>query len=293
MKHDKIEQITNDVLHRFKKLLQERAELITEKWSISEDVIDASDKLLHDIKKQLINFTFQNCANGIDLGQGLIKNYNLFKENISIQVYVYNCSSVELAKFAYDKLANLNGFIAERNELNLTLYLVNWDYVNGLNNSVSHEIEHLYQMHLGKTKNVNYTELMNQMYHQAVEIMSHSNHYSQEVLHIAQLIYYGNPHEQDAFIQEFAREVYKNPFATNNKSSEIYLILNNYKRYIDTYIQNKNTIQYKNALKIFRASGVTERNFDVMINKALRRLERKIKNVEKNCLEDCSKFRMR
>lgn len=293
MKQDKIKQITNDVLHRFKKLLQERAELITEKWSISEDVIDASDKLLHDIKKQLINFTFQNCTNGIDLGQGLIKNYNLFKENISIQVYVYNCSSIELAKFAYDKLANLNGFIAERNELNLTLYLVNWDYVNGLNNSVSHEIEHLCQINLGKTKNIKYTELMNQMYHQAVGIMSHSNHYSQEVLHIAQLIYYGNPHEQDAFIQEFAREVYKNPFATNNKSSEIYLILNNYKRYVDTYSQNKNTIQYKNALKIFRTSGVTERNFDIMINKALHRLERKIKNVEKNCLTCNSKFKIR
>lgn len=293
MIENNVDKITNDVLHSIKEILQERAELITEKWSISEDVIDASDKLLHDIKKQLINFTFQNCTNGIDLGQRLIKNYNLFTENISVQVYVYNCSSIELAKFAYNKLANLNGFIAERNELNLTLYLVNWDYVNGLNNSVSHEIEHLYQMYLGRTKNINYTELMNQMYHQAVGIMSNPNHYSQEVLHIAQLIYYGNPHEQDAFIQEFAREVYKNPFVANNKTSEIYLIFNNYKNYVDTYNRNKNTIQYKNALKIFRTSGVTERNFEIMINKALHRLERKIKNVEKNCLEDCSKFRIR
>lgn len=279
---EKVDELRICVRNEVRKLISENTKLITEKWSICDKVQDGVENVLNTIYQTVFD---GDCDCIIErqlyLYQGTIKNFNLFDDLITINYFVYNCSNKEYCDYIYEQGYELNGYIESEKILNITLYMINskWNE-NICENNVVHELEHILQIKYGKMNNKNYSSLMKGCYNLANSILQDKSKHSQYEVCLALLFYYCNSHEQDAFIQEYARDLKKNPKEMLMQTNEIHKILNlvenNYKFFID----NENN--FSNAIKAYRIFGYNTNSMKVMFSKQIDRFKKKIKNVEKN-----------
>lgn len=273
--------IQEKIVKSIKLLLQENAEIITEKWSFSDKVDNMIDEILNLIRTDFCNSTENIITKNISLYNGIIKDCIIFEEKYTIEYYVYNANSKETIDYVYDNAFNKNGIIEAEKTLILTLYSVNYEWVDEYcERNLAHELEHLLQMHYGLKNNKKYQKLSNSAYELAVNIICNKENYNKFDLIVAKLFYYSNPHEQDAFIQEYGQDLQRNHFVMLLKNAEIHKILKLYEELSQTYIQDKN--KFQNALSRYRQFGYTNKNFEVMIAKQFKRLKKKFVNIEKN-----------
>lgn len=255
-------------------MLEENLTLITEKWSICDEVDEYYDKILEDIRKDIINSHIEKLDNGLVVYMNEIGHYKILQQTFTINYYIYNCANSYICDFIYNEGASLNGYQEDEKILNITLYMIN--------NNLSREIEHIIQINYGFTKNANYKKLMTPTYDQANEVLRSENGYNEIEKALAWLIYYSNSHEQDAFMQEYAKELRKNPSLMITKKSYTHVILNNYIYYANYFLDNINNKNVLNAIKLYRIYGFNTSNMKMMCTKQLNRFKRKMNNVEKN-----------
>lgn len=282
MKKENFEILKEHIKKEIKKLISENTILITEKWSICDKVQDGVDNVLKTIYQNVFN---SDCDTIIDkqlyLFQGRVINYNLFDELITINYFVYNCSNKEYCNYVYENGYELNGYIESEKCLNLTLYMVNNQWEERLcENNVVHELEHILQIKYGQTNNKNYSSLMKGCYNFANSILQERNLHNQFEVCLAILFYYCNSHEQDAFIQEYARELKKNSQILITKDCEIYKILKLTENNYNFFVNNEN--KFISAVKAYKIFGYNISTMKTMFSKQINRFKKKIKNVEKN-----------
>lgn len=281
------------ISNKLKKIIKESVEsvisenirLLTEKWSYSEDVDEEVDKLLWYIHRNYSQGHRETLeANQLYLTVGSFEKYKVFdKKNITIKYFVYECFNKDICDFAYQNLDNLNGFVEEENCLYITLYLIQYKIQRQYcERNLTHELGHILQIIYGKNNNQRYSKLMNDIYEYANEVKMNTDKFGESDLLLANIVYYSNKHEQDAFIQEYGRELKNNPSIFVTKNAEIYKILNFYKHCIQQYNDNIDNPSLTKAKKEYRKRGMNDTNFLKMTTKMLSRFEKKINNVEKN-----------
>ena len=127
---------------------------------------------------------------------------------------------------------------------------------------------------------------MSPAYDQANEVLRSETGYSKIEKALAWLIYYSNSHEQDAFMQEYARELRKNPSILFSKKSSTHDILNRYAYYTKYFLDNMENKDILNAIKLYKIYGYNISNIKMMCTKQLNRFKRKMNNIEKNFSND-------
>lgn len=273
--------VVEEVQKQMKHFINENYQIINEKWSISDDVQNAMEKLLNDIEDSL--FKSAECAtiikNQIYLYKGTISNYIIFDKSLTLYYYVYNCSDEQYCNSVYNNGYHIDGFVEEKNELYLTLYMVNnqWNE-NYSEKNVVHEIEHILQSSYGMLNNKRYESLMDGCYNLADAILQNKVKNNEYDRILAKLFYYTNSHEQDAFLQEYARELGHNAGCLFTRDSELHKILNNLKNYYTQFVNNKD--EFKESIKRFRVYGYTFGTTSKMFSKQIQRLEKKMQKVE-------------
>ena len=278
-----MEDVAKYIKKTVKSLINENIKLINEKWSISEEVDELFEKLINDIQKDVLNANIEKIDDGLLFYSNEITNYIILNRNIKINYYIYNCASDTICDFIYNEAEKLNGFQEDENILNITLYMVKGVWRNDYNErNIIHELEHILQINYGFTKNKNYKKLMDNAYNYANFVLRNQQQYSRIELIVAWLVYYSNSHEQDAFIQEYARELKRNLSILYTKKSETHKILRKYEEYCEYFENYKDTPYIINSVKQYKLFGYNFSNFEKMITKQLMRFKRKMKNVEKN-----------
>lgn len=274
----------NDIVKQVRKSINmsivENRQFLNEKWSYSSDVEEESDKLIEAIQQIFFDGESTKITKDIIIYVGEINDYLIFDNRITIQYYVYNCHDMEVVKYLYNGGGYYqSGYVEVDKTLILTLYAINNDLQKGLTKKETvHEVEHIMQSFYGKINTEKYTKLVSDIYSVANNVLQSPNNHSKLDIIVAKSIYYSNPHEQDAFMQEYYQELKKNRFIQISQKGEIHAIL---KEYLCCYnfIVNKCS---DNDLKYYKYYGVTKNNLSKYIRKQIKRFEKKMKNIEKH-----------
>lgn len=278
-----LKEIKETVKREIKRSINENIRLITEKWSFSDVIDDNVPIVLDFIQSDLTNADMEQIDKGLFIHIRENVPYEVLGRKLTLNYFVYNCSDDTLCDFIYKNGDYINGFQEDENILNLTLYMVRnqWrsDYCE---KNVSHELEHILQIEYGLSKNQNYTRLMDNAYDYASQILRKKDIHSKEEIIVAWLIYYGNSHEQDAFIQEYGQVLKKNPFYIFTKNSDTHNILKNYTNCCNYFLENIDSKRITNAINQYRFFGYNKSNFRMMATKQLNRFKKKMNNIEKN-----------
>lgn len=267
----------DDINSHAQRALNENAKLITERWSMSMDVMDEEERLLGVIKSNLIQ------AENKPLGLNTVAYHGRMQEKImgksmDLEYYVYDCPNDSMANYVYENYLSANGVSEDGNKLVLTLYMIKHEwYMPYTEANISHELLHVLQLTKSQT-------LVKGAYKIASEILLGGKPHSKAETDIAWLFYLSDSSEQSAFIQEYGAWIRRCPakLVMGKEEAEIFSLLKRYEDCIASYNANKNDKKYINALMAYRPYGYTARNFAIMIDKGLKRFKKKIKNVEKN-----------
>ena len=275
-----INDIAKEVRKHINKTIVENRQFLNEKWSYSSDVEEESDNVIDCIQKCFLDGESTKITNDIFIYIGNIDNYKIFKNSINVNYYVYNCRDINTVKYLYNGGGYYqSGYIEEEKTLVLTLYAINnvlqKDFTK---KEVVHEAEHIMQSFCGRTNNERYTKLVSDIYTTANDVLQSPNSFSKADNIIAKSIYYSNPHEQDAFMQEYYQELKKNNLIQLAKTGEIHTILKEYLYCYDFIMNNCSN----NDLKYYKYYGITKDNLLKYVNKQIKRLEKKMKNIEKH-----------
>lgn len=275
-----IKEIISKQIH---KVINENIKLINEKWSYSDVVDEATETLMTFINKNLNYGNRELLCDGVSFCMMENVQYNIFDMDVTLNCYIYECSNIDIYKFVYDNCEQMNGFQESGNILTLTLYKIGSKWAKDVcEQNISHELMHLLQICYGIKNNPKYKNLMSNAYNKANEILRSNYGYSQIDKLIAKTMYYCNSNEQDAFIQEYGRSLKEQPSLFITKKGEIYHILEELSdniKYIAEHISDKAVI---NAINAYKMHGYNVKNFQLMMVKQLKRLQKKINNVEKN-----------
>ena len=256
---------------------------MNERWSVSYDVEDETDKLLDSIKLNMGSGEQTCIERGIYFVKGQFNEYQMFGRVIDVYYYVYVCRNDELCEFMMKNGAYSNGFDETTDTLDVTMYMVGneWKGIESYKR-LTHEIEHIMQVQYGIKNNGNYHELTDMAYHIASQIIASQGAYSKIQKDIAYLVYYSNSHEQDAFMQEYYQELKADPSILMTRRSETHEIFDYYTDLCNEYLQNENNQHFVRALKDYTICGYTKNSFKKMITKRLERFQKKMRNVEKH-----------
>ena len=273
-------EIAEEIRKKLNQTIVENRKLLTEKWSYSSDVEEESNKLIDILQTQFLNGCCEKITNDILLFIGKLNNYVIFGKPITVQFYAYNCASKELVGYLYNGGGfYIDGYKEEENTLILTLYAVKNKLQEGLTKkTIVHEVEHIMQSIYGMTNNEKYTKLVSDIYNVANEVLQEPNRYCQMDNIVANAIYYANSHEQDALIQEYYQDLKNNRFIQITKKAKIHVIMKFYYNCCDVIKDNCT----ENDLKRYKIFGLKKSNLLTYINKQAKRLEKKIRNVEKH-----------
>lgn len=262
---------------------QEKQKLILEKWSISDKVDDAVDEIFSTVTKTRSYSDIQKLDKDVYM---YINNVSMkiFDMNFQLWYYIYSCHNREVCDFIYHNAENMNAYIEKENKLVITLYDVLGKYVTEYNTkNIVHEVEHMLQIHYGMKHNPNYIKLMDKAYDFASDVKYNMENHNNEEILIANLIYYSNSHEQDAFINEYYNEIKFNFGKYLIKQTETDQIFYNFQYYVDRFFKEIDTnIDLQKALSEYKQFGYNQNNFSIMIKKQLHRFEKKMNNVRKH-----------
>lgn len=276
-------KIKNYIINEFRETINNNICLLTEKWSISDEVENEYDRLISTLYSDIKNCSVETIEKGLLFYSNTIHNYKVLDRVFDINYFIYNCSTDNLCDFVYNEAENLNGFQEDENILNITLYMINNIFVEKYcEKIICHEMEHIIQINYGYKNNSKYKKLMNNAYDYANNVIRQENGFNKYDKLIAWLIYYSNSHEQDAFMQEYAKELKRSPSILFTKKSETHNILYFYSRYCNEFLSNIDDKAINKAISNYKIYGYNITNFKMMATKQLNRFKKKMNNIEKN-----------
>lgn len=281
------QQIKEIIQKSLQKCLKEECKrnekLLFERWSYSDEIDVTMDYIYNELSKVLNRSETHKIEEGIWLKRGSIENLTIFNiSGIKFDYYVYVCSNDEMCEYILKEGYSENNYDETDKELVVTFYTVNGQLIEEPSNkNLSHELEHILQISKGSQKNKNYKTLITGAYNLASNIIANGGVNVFEEI-IAWLIYYSNPHEQDAFMNEYYQDLRNHKQYINDENSTTYFRLKDYKHKANIFKNNVNNEKLLNALSRYRLYGYTIRTFDVMIDKGLHRFEKKMNNIEKH-----------
>lgn len=256
-------------------------ELINEKWSRSEEIDQAVEDVYDAIGESTQPENLVKVEDGVEFLKGNC-NCTVFGMDIQIVYFIYNTTDSQIMEYVYKNAEKYNGYDENLNKLFLTLYLINGHVcVTVCTKIITHEVEHLLQISLAKKNNKKYNELVNDDYKFASSVISGEEPSNDTGKNIAWLFYLSNTHEQDAFINEYFEELKQNKQFIFDKNSETHERLKTYSRLVE-WAKNSIDEEFKNELQKYRKFGYNRTTFMTMIQKGLKRFEKKMKNVEKH-----------
>jgi len=280
------EKLKNVIHEVFREHLNECESLITERWSYSDDMDNAIDHV-YDIVTSCIR-TGNIKLNKIDYGVGLYSGsskISLFGiDDITLNFYLYECPDDEVCRYIISNAFSENDYDEDKKVLTITVFTVLGSLIEEVSNkNVSHELEHILQISKGHSGNAKYDSLMNSAYRAASEIIySKGNNNNDFDVIVAWLIYYSNPHEQDSFMNEYYQDLRSMRQLIQNKNSETHRRYYDYYKKCDIVKKYQSNQDFLNILQKYRIYGYTLRNFNIMIDKGIKRFAKKMKNVEKH-----------
>ena len=201
------QQIKEIIQKSLQKCLKEECKrnekLLFERWSYSDEIDDTMDYIYNELSKVLNRSETHKIEEGIWLKRGSIENLTIFNiSGIKFDYYVYVCSNDEMCEYILKEGYSENNYDETSKELVVTFYTVNGQLIEEPSNkNLLHELEHILQISKGSQKNKNYKTLMTGAYNLSSNIIANGGVNVFEEI-VAWLIYYSNPHEQDAFMNE-------------------------------------------------------------------------------------------
>lgn len=262
-------------------------DFLNEWKNVSDDVIEIADyvidKILEDCNNVPVKYSDIN-KKPIITNSNTLKiyiNQNNVNQIINVKYVLYDVDD----DYTYDVIMdafrpNLNcEWDEETKTLTIVSVLVNKQPNSRFQQSVVHEIEHMYQYFMGMGKRVD-------LYDKCVDMYMNGNRISQP---IGLCMYYTFKHEQDAYVQQFYRHLYK-----YNTKKDFEEILNEYEPFkiisatydkVDELYDNKVANKYINDL------GYSRRDYYKRLYFGYNRLIKKMENAYRRWLfENRDKF---
>jgi hypothetical protein len=260
-----------------------RERFLFEKWSHCDEIDGAVERVYKrigeiapDAKEETV------MENRIFLRRGEFDE-NFFGKKMHVFFFMFIARNEEDIDVMVDKYAGVNGIEPDEKTMYITIYTLNGTLLEPVSNkNVSHEIKHVYQMAKVGSGNVNYTNLADMAYERSSNVLNEPNQHSESELNVAWLYYYSNPYEQDAFVEEYYKDLCHLRQFMENKNSETHQRLAMYRWLIDWYFDNRDNPEVSIAVSQYRIHGMPKRNFETMIRNGYKRFEKKIRNIEKH-----------
>lgn len=272
--------------------LVEASEVLYEKWSHSEELDDAMEKVYdaiaetsgHNEVKTIIPQKLSMRRGKTDV--------ELFGMPIHLEYFMYVATDDETAEYVLQNGYEKNGLSEDEKTLYITIYTVNGEVLEGPSNkNIGHELEHLLQISKSKVHNPHYTKLMDMAYEQASRILSGDKKSTKIERNIAWLYYFSNPREQDAFANEYYYELCSMSSFLGDNGAEAIVRLEKYKFLLDWYFENKEDKEVQAAVNAYTINGMPRKNFEKMIRSGLLRYQRKLGNIQKHFREKSSELK--
>ena len=264
------------------KVLKEQEEFLFEKWSHYED-LDNAVKYVYDAIGEIVP-TIKNkevIKNQIYYRDGQTK-ITVFGREMNLVFRFYIATSDKFINTMVNHCYCKNGISDDEKTIILTIYTVNGDLLEPMTNkTVSHELKHVLQISLGMNNNINYSSLGDLAFEHSADVLGSKESTDTDRI-IATLYYYSNEHEQDAFMEEYYKDLCNMRQSIQDKDSETHDRMRQYKGLIDWYYENKENQDVISAVASYRIHGMPKRNFETMINNGYKRFLRKMRNIEKN-----------
>lgn len=275
----------------YRLVLDECTQYLFERWSHSDEIDKAVEKVYDAIADTSADADIHTVQNGkIELRVGSAKT-ELFGMDVTVSYYMYVAKDDESANFAMTRCYSENNFSEMNNELVVTIYTINGELLERVSNTnIYHEVEHVFQIAKGRTNNKNYEEFMDGSYERASNIRKGFLPSTWQGKNIAWLYYLSNPHEQDAFMNEYyysLSHMRKNKYKVSSETEQVF---RKYEDLVMWYNENKDDETVRKEVSMYRSTGMPKRNFDTMVSKGLKRFKRKMKNVEKHFQEDVKRL---
>lgn len=280
------ENLKNVIYEVFREHLDECKTLITERWSYSDDMDDAIGHV-YDVVTSCIrdgNVKLNKIGDGVGLYSGSDKISLFGIDDITLNFYVYECPDDEVCRYMIANAFSENNYDEDEKVLTVTVFTVLGSLVEEISNkNVSHELEHILQVSKGHRGNVRYNSLVDNAYRAASEVInSKGNNNNDFDVIVAWLIYYSNPHEQDAFMNEYYQDLRSMRQLIQDRNSETHIRYYDYCKKYGIVRKYQSNQDFLNILQKYRIYGYTLHNFNIMIDKGLKRFLKKMKNIEKH-----------
>lgn len=270
----------------FRALLKEEESFLLETWSHYEEIDSAIDYIYTAIGNVARNTRDKTIVKGRIYLRSGETHVNVFKRELKLVFHMYIATDKEAADYMIKHCYAQNGLSADQKTLVLTIYTIMGNLLEPVSNkNVAHELKHILQISKGFENNVNYTSIADLSYEHSSTILSNSGSHTQTEINIAWLYYYSNPHEQDAFMGEYYKELcYGNQYILD-KNSETHERQRHFENLLAWYNSNKTNPEVVEAISQYRVFGMPKRNFEAMINKSYKRFLKKMKSIEKHFSE--------
>lgn len=264
---------------RFNRLHQS----LNETWSRSEEIDLAVDKIFKSIETSIPNANHKQLDSNLELYSGNTI-CTLWETDIKIEYYAYNATDTNTANYIISNGFSMNGYDETTQEMIITIYLINGDVLEPISTkNITHETEHILQIILSKKNNKNYSQLNGEEYNYA-ETVIYDNSTNTTAKKIATLFYYSNRHEQDAFMNEYYEDLKHNRQFILDKNSETHQRYFTY-QHLAEWSKFQDNEEFNAELEKYRKFGYNKKIFSIMVEKGLRRFERKMRNIEKHFQE--------
>ncbi|MCD8207234.1 MAG: hypothetical protein LUD72_04770 [Bacteroidales bacterium] len=230
---------------------------INESHSVADNIIEIVDDLLASIEKNYINYQCERLKNGT-FRFGCVFSIPLWGQNITFDLTIYDFMNSELCEDGKGRLGAAY-FDAEHGTIKANVVMLFGKVCRECSETIlRHELEHCYQWALNKTNNPNFITLTDEAYKYASKIVVEpKGAVDPSSLSVAWVIYYGNPREQDAYIQEYYAQAKEDPFKFRTRTTDVDKRIAKFGNMLKTIEADKNDPSMQSALAYYEKFGYT------------------------------------
>ena len=269
-----------------KKILEEQEDFLFEQWSHYADIDFATEYIYQRVADTVYKAKDVTVVEGKSYCRRGVTEINVFGKDLKLYFLMYIATDNEFVNYMINYCYSHNGIDKNENIIYITLYTVNGELLEPMcNKTVAHELKHVLQMAKSEKNDINYDGLGDLAFEHSAEVLDNTPNYSAADVYVAWLYYYSNPHEQDAFMEEYYKDLcYAKEFIEDEKS-ETHTRFKEYENLIQWYQENKDDNEVVSAVNQYRVHGMPKRNFETMITNGYKRFKRKMNNIEKHFKE--------
>jgi hypothetical protein len=249
---------------------------IIESQSVSDDVVKLAEtvgqKVISITKKQQIKKSEQTNFYYVD-GEFKIRTNGKLKggEVLTVQYIMYMFTSQEVYyAFLTNNNENLNSEAdPDTNTIKIVSAFIKGGVVNDFYETISHELEHLYQYGCGMEKRA-------ELYDKAIKLLANGNS-NIDAYYVGLCCYYSFKHEQDAFVHQFYTRLKQ-----MGKRGHFDYFIKDYQPYQTISKAYEVLLDFQDNERIMKAInylGFTRKQFINLIYYRLKRFDKKLYNA--------------